>query len=267
MTLITRLAISFTDTSLPLLQKDPALPQSGGVMLLDFKNAGSYPSQSTTFSSGQQFPTLVSTNSVTQNYATATSEGTFDPSSGALTGTLNLSPQAGNDFLIDDVSHGYCFSWWLKLPSSVANNVILAQSPTGGNRSFQSRSVNLGSGLTGFTFNHWNAGSSAESYTFTYAGDTVVRIGYAWKWSGSNWQAKHIIDNGSPSAWDDISGLTDPSVGFYNTAQGNPFAIDFGNSSFGGATYRLLIEDITESGRTPEEVWAADWARGNGRYS
>lgn len=267
MTLITRLATSFTDTSLPLLQADPALPTSGGVMLLDFKSVASYPSQSTTFNSGQQFPTLVSTNSVTQNYATATSAGTFDPSSGALTGTLDLSPQTGNDFLIDDVSHAYCFSWWLKLPSSLGNNQILAQSPAGGNRSFQLSSANLGSGLAFLSFNHWNASSVAEGYIFTYAGDTVVRIGYAWRWSGSNWQAKLIVNNGSPSDWDDINGLTNSSVGFYNTAQGNAFAINFGASSFGGATYRLLIEDMTESLRTPEEIWDADWARGDGRFS
>ena len=92
-------------------------------------------------------------------------------------------------------------------------------------------------------------------------------MGYAWQWSGSNWQAKSVANNGTPSAWGDISGLTDSNVGLYNTAFDHPFLINFGSASVGGSVYRLLIEDLTESGRTPEEVWAADWAVGNGRFS
>ena len=30
---------------------------------------------------------------------------------------------------------------------------------------------------------------------------------------------------------------------------------------------RFYVENLSVSGRTAEEVWAADWARGNGRFS
>lgn len=33
------------------------------------------------------------------------------------------------------------------------------------------------------------------------------------------------------------------------------------------ALCRFYVENLTVSGRTPEQVWAADWARGNGRFS
>ncbi len=267
MTLILRLGSAFTDTSLPFLQKDAALPGAGGVQLFDFKNPGSYPSQSGTFSSGQQFQTLVSTNSVAQSYAEADSAGTFNASTGALTGTLDLSPVVNDPFVIDDVSHNYCFSWWFNLPTNTANNQKLAESPAGSSRSFQVLSTNLGAGLTGFNFNHWGQTSNAKTTAFSYAGGSVFRMGYAWQWSGSNWQSKSVANNGTPSAWGDISGLTDSSVGLYNTASNHPFVINFGSTSVGGAVYRLLIEDLTESGRTPEEVWDADWAVGNGRFS
>ena len=267
MTLILRLGSSFTDTSLPFLQKDSALPDAGGVQLFDFKNPGSYPSQSATFNSGEPFQTLVSTNTVTQSYAEADSAGTFSSATGALTGELDLSPVASDPFVIDDVSHNYCFSWWFKLPTTTANNLKLAESPAGGNRSFQVLSINAGSGLTGFNFNHWGQTSNARTTGFTYAGGSVFRMGYAWQWSGSNWQSKSVANNGTPSAWANISGLTDSNVGLYNTASTNPFLINFGSASVGGSVYRLLIEDLTESGRTPEEVWDADWAVGNGRFS
>jgi len=267
MTLILKLGSTFTDTSLPFLQKDSALPGAGGVMLVDFKSVGSYAAQSAVFSSGQRFQTLVSTNTVTQSYAEADSAGTFNATTGALTGELDLSPVVSDPFVIDDVSHNYCFSWWFNLPTSTANNLKLAESPAGSSRSFQMLSINTGSGLTGLNFNHWGASSNAKTTNFPYVGGSVFRMGYAWQWGGSNWQSKSVANNGTPSAWGDISGLTDSAVGLYNTDATHPFLINFGSATAGGSVYRLLIEDLTESGRTPEQVWDADWARGNGRFS
>lgn len=267
MTLITKLNSSFSDTTLPLLQKDSALPGSGGVMLLDFKNTGTYATQFASFNGGQRFMSLVTTNSITQPYAESTTSGTYSSATGALTGTLNLSPQTSQSFIIDDVSHDYCFSWWFKLPSAIANNLTVAQSGISGNRSFLMASVNLGSGLSSVSFNHWGQTAVARQTSFSYAGNSVFRMGYAWKWNGSIWQAKSVSNNGSPSAWTNITGLTDANIGFYNTSNSNVFRIDFGGSSIGGATYRLLVEDMTESGRTPEQIWAADWASASGRFS
>ena len=269
MTLTFRLGSSFTDSTLPFLQEDFALTDAGGVQLVDFQHITSYPSQSASFSSGQQFQTLVSTNAVTQGYAEATTSGTFDSVTGRLTGTLDLSPDTGSSFLIDDPSHNYCLSWWLKLPSGLPNNFKVAQSPSGGTRSFQ-----LVTTPGALFFNHWDT-QVRKSTSYPYTADTVFRLGYAWQWNGSTWQAKSVLDNGTPSDWSDIPFATqDANVGFYNTAQGNNFIFDAGsetvtsdNGTGGGAAYRLLVEDLTESGRTPEEVWSADWAAVDGRFS
>lgn len=261
MTLTLRFGSSFGDSTLPFLQKDFALPDTGSVQLVDFGRPSSYSSQAASFTSGEQFQTLVSTNAVTQGYAQATTAGTFDSATGALTGTVDLSPDTGNSFVIDDTSHNYCFSWWFKLPGGLGNNIKLAQSPPGGPRSFQ-----LVTTPNGLFFNHWDT-QSRKSTQYFYTPDTVMRLGYAWQWNGSTWQSKSISDNGSPSEWSNINFATqDSAVGLYNTAQGNNFIIDFGGAG-SGATYRLLIEDLTESGRTPEEVWSADWASANGRFS
>lgn len=265
MTLITRFATAFTDTTLPRLALDPAAPLAGGRVLIDFKSPSCHSQAVTSFGSGQQFQTLLGSNP-SQLFAASTTAGTYNPATGAIIGTVNLNPTAANAFVIDNVAQNYCLSFWFRLPSNTGNNLSLAQSHTGGSRSFQLRSVNFGLGLAAINFSHWNAAAPAITASYPYTGGSVFRLGYAWQWSGSIWQYKTISNNNAPSAWINITGLTNPAIGLFNVAQSNAFALEFGSIS-GGATFRALVENLSVSARSPEQVWAADWARGNGRYS
>jgi hypothetical protein len=131
--------------------------------------------------------------------------------------------------------------------------------------------------------------TNSQSVVASPSINTIYRIGYAWYWdpSESAWREKWVVDNGTVgtktvAAWSQQGHGIDLGQGKDDNGSAlglrTPWAVmGFGGDAFSTnetgwwgsdhKLYRLYIEDNTRSGRTPEQVWAADWVRGNGRYS
>lgn len=266
MTLITKLSSAFSDTSLPILQRDPVIPNAGGVVLLDFKNPGCNPTQGSTISSYNQlvsagWPTLTTFGTV--NYNSTTGRAT------SASGVSGFYWDSTSGSVFSDTTANYCLSFWLFLPDVLPDytNAELIVKGIGftntNNNSLSIFSRTTGS-FDGFEiYRPSTTISSSLQNKASLGGITggVYRFGYAWSKNSGTWQHRSIINNGSPSSWTDSTFGTGAD-GVQDRSERGEIRLrqDIG-------VYRFYLENLTLSGRTPEQVWDADWARGNGRYS
>lgn len=262
MTLITKTTTAFTDTSLPILQKDPVLPNAGAVVLFDFKNVGTWSSQSspvTTFTSltTSSWPVLSASNA----------NNTYSPSTGrvAATGATELPLETAGSRLFADLTANYCFSIWIYVPTAFNFFETYLSKGTGSNTSSdRTLTVRGGSGTRLLDISR-AGGTDQFNYVAPAAG--VYRIGYAWSKNSGTWQYKTCV-NQSENAWQNSASGTAANGVYENTANnGALFGTAGGAAPTGLGVYRFYLENLTVSGRTVTQVWDADWARGNGRYS
>lgn len=278
MTLITRLSTAFTDTTLPILQKDPVIPSAGGVVLFDFKNTGTWPSQASPITSydslvNNNWPALTASNS-SNTYSAATGRVT-------ATGAISLPLENASKRLFADTTANYCLSMWVYLPD---NNPAYATY-------FVRGAGNLNSNTHSFVVRVSNTDTeviemfrpSSTDANGTQNGvgfgtgtvndnnlpvNTVYRLGYAWSKNAGQWQHRGILNNDTPTAWANSTfGTGADGVQENASWTGALFGAAGGAAPTGLGVYRFYLENLTVSGRTAEEVWAADWARGNGRFS
>ena len=315
MTLITRLSTAFTDTTLPILRKDPVLPAAGARILLDFKNAGTWDQSDATIGKTDPIYSLVdngaptgldpglvyqnntlvdgATHTATMNYDPTTGRVTFpagDAAAGAVESARYLEKN-GQFYIIDDLTAGYCFSMWLYVDGNGAACTLLNDMRDGNDnarrgfqvtyRSDQKRITVSKPSRIGFPIDATTTASSRNDNSFVSPGNLtsgIYRVGYAWYKDGATWKFRGI--------WDEAIGTETDMLGFDTTGY------DAGQSTHDGARdpnrnwgigkkfssvptlfgsphgiYRLYVENLSVSGRTPEQVWDADWARGNGRFS
>lgn len=357
MTLITRLSTAFTDTTLPVLKRDPVLPNVGGRYLIDAAN--SYSVSGLTSDPGNPNAYNAPLYSLTDDGIATTGavigdhvlrdkkpgaggvptdmedaaglyragigytggttpyfwfpdqpdhpSGTFGGVSTVTDGSKRLryiESQRDGLYAIDDPSHGYTVSLWVKLGTSSKAGLFsrnLASTPPGsaGYPGFgvvaSSAGISVRRDQTG-AFANWRTSGSSNNYitsTQTLLASpstaTIYRIGYSWYWDASEsaWREKWIVDNGTVgtktvAAWSQQAHGIDLGQGISSNGSAvgvrTPHAVmGFGGDPFSSSEsgwwgsdhklYRLYIEDNTRSGRTPEQVWDADWARGNGRFS
>jgi hypothetical protein len=270
MTLITRLSQAFTDTSLPILQKDPVIPNAGGVLLYDFKNVATYSGAAGAIGSYDSM--------VNNNWPTFTGDASkqYDPATGRVSTTSisEMPIQDASNRVFADTTASYCISIWVYIPATMADaqGVLRLGAGTGGNNPNFSLLVNTGTTPSRVKFFRPASTDSTtfqNSYVETVTTDSVVRLGYTWQKNSGNWQHKGSINNGAPSAWvNSTFGTGSDGVQDQSAWSGGLF----GNggaawSSDSPSIYRLYVENLSVSGRTPEQVWDADWARGNGRFS
>lgn len=319
MALITRLSSAFTDTTLPLLQKDPVLPAAGGVLLLDGKNPGCWTGASTIgvtdplyslsrttaadgTTPGQGYwtsygtPTDLSTISKPLAYNSTTGRITF-PSAGTSNAARFIESQSQARYLFNGTDN-FCISVWAYI-APTGTIVLLTTQPSGTSSSTrvgltmyaQAGAGGSGGAAGGFqAFRRSAIGypispgvtATANTQNFAYGGVNnspvgltagIHRLGYAWyKKADGNWYNKPILDQ---TVGTELATPTHVTTGIdlgQSTAGGarDPYhvaAIAPGNFGTDNGIYRLYIENLTLSGRTPEQVWAADWTRGNGRFS
>ena len=357
MTLITRLSTSFTDTTLPLLKRDPVLPSVGGRYLIDAANG--YSVSGLTSSAATASPYNAALYSLTDDGIATTGavignhvlrdkapgasgvptdmedaaglyragigytggsapyfwfpdqpdhpSGTFNGLNSITDGSKRLryiESERDGLYPIDDPSHGYTVSVWVKLGTSSKSalfNRNLTSTPPGGSGypgfslTASSAGISVRRDQTG-AFANWRTSGSSNSYVTNSqtvlaspSTATIYRIGYSWYWdaTASAWREKWLIDDGTVgtktvSAWDQEANGIDLGQGVSTNGSAvgvrTPYAVmGFGGDPFSSSEagwwgsdhklYRLYIEDTTRSGRTPEQVWDADWARGNGRFS
>ena len=284
MTLITRLSTAFTDATLPKLRRDPAI-SDGTTLLFEPKNTFCYPSQATSVVpaewatmrniaqdeykaiTGTDWPTFSKSSlfssdgqntlnyDATDNYLYGSSANVYD---GPMVGSAS--------HLFPDNTHNYCMSffvWCDPLTDPNHYNIIQCQNTRFASATASEVSFTLGqfSNSSQVTFSKSN-GTSRIAPVLDVSRSAVVQIGMAWQVNNGVWQYKTCVNNVASGWVNDAAGSSaNPGI-----ANGSTFACEI-KPGADHRIYRMLVEDMTVSTRTPEEVWAADWARGNGRFS
>ena len=275
MTLITRLSTAFTDTTLPKLRKDPVLADSGSLILYDFK-------------------------------ATANQAAGFNPASpefvnlGTYTGRTSLTPILGGDrsysqskgaitaesdsaqFPVENLSAEQLFN------STDSFLVILWASRRAtnlGNFSF-SGYLTKGTGTSGSgdqTLAILNDGTSPAnivqmkvrlsntagpateiaSTPGPTTGGAPVQLALHWFLDGTQWKA-HAYSNKTK----DSEELSSANPLWITTSYNLQFFGNLGgNGNKGSQVHRLVVENLTQSGRSVSDVLDLDYAYSNGRFS
>lgn len=270
MTLITRLSTTFTDTALPKLVKDPAIVD-GTRLLVDMKSVGTWPSQTGSITTSDQLFSLVD-----NSWPTLGVRGThtYDSTRGGLQANAQADANSGlwlsdtSTGIFNDATHAWAFTFWFYRGAAASGTFFL----------LQDRSVEFTSNGTGgpTTLTVFGAdGSSNPAYLIGGAYSVLRRVGFAvYQDAGNQWKYRTVTDN-SVSSESNLSGATNTAggAGLRASASGTTRPRVF--SAPGGFAsvptdylfYRTFVEDLTVSGRTYQQAFDADWARGNGRYS
>lgn len=259
MPLVVNLAgTSFSDTSLPILYRDPMVA-AGTQFLFDFKNTYSW--------SGQNAPTngAVFKNLVNGGADAAWANGAADGYAGggavisASAGYLNIG--TGYTGLYTGLNK-FAVGCTVGMPAAFVASFYPG---------FFGRAVNTGTlvarmdlELTGrnLRVNQWSLGD----YQQVLNTSTVYDIISTWEPSGVNAGTAKVFVDGVLVRTSAIGNTTLPVAG----VAGTPWV--FGNAGMGGGPdfkgrlFRCFAEDMTISNRTPEQIAAANWAVVNGRF-
>ena len=277
MTLITRLSTTFTDATLPILPKDPVIPNAGAVVLYDFKNVNTWPDQTSPITS---YSSLVNNNWPTLSPTPTPAQHTYNSTSGRITpldtatASFGFPVEDASTRLFADLTANYCISMWLYKPATATgpfDTGYFARNASGTTPSNAEHSliVRIDANQNTIQFQRPDTGFYDNSVELSAPGDAVSRVGYAWSKNNGVWQHKGILNNGASTSYvNSTFGSSANGVKDDPTWIGRLFG-SYGSASADSALgiYRFYVENLTVSGRTAEDVWAADWARGNGRFS
>ena len=234
------------------------------------------------------------TDLATMNYNAATGRVTFptgDATAGAIESARYLEKN-GEFYIIDDLTAGYCMSLWVYIDiSGTSSPSLLTDMMYGDDNSrrgifafYSSGTKKVGIGKpsrVGFpidasTTQTVRADNVYQGPAITQSG--VYRIGYAWYKVSGAWKLRTVWNNainaesnmygfgttGYDAGQATHDGARDPNR---NWGIGKRFSLTPTLWGTPHGLYRLYVENLSVSGRTAEEVWDADWARGNGRFS
>ena len=275
MTLITRLSTAFTDTTLPLLRKDPVLPTTsltgaGDRVLYDWKNVGTWPSQATAINAGQQFFSLADpTVAGVGDGVAANISATYNPTTGRVS-TVNFPGLILEDAATDifsDPAADYVVSFWMSVDAVRAFPALITKGSGDLNTNTHSFIVYGGNSNTSVTWYQPAAtDADARSNFISFPSSSITlgqmnRFGIHWTKSSGSWRIRGVLNNGTPQAYKSMTHGTDANgiqILSSRLAVRAEAEMDFA---------RIYVENLTVSGRTAEQVWDADWARANGRYS
>lgn len=270
MTLITRLTTSFTDTTLPKLVKDPAIVD-GTRLLVDMKSAGTWLSQGSSVTTSDELFSLVD-----NSWPTLSVRGTHTYSStrGGLQGNASADASSGlwlsdtSTGIFNDATHAWAFTFWFYRGAATSGNISL----------LEDEAVTLRSAGTGgpITLKIFGADGTANQNFLLGANYSILRrVGFTVYQDSSNvWKRRSVTDD-SISAESNLSGATNTAGGAGIRASASattrprvfsvPATLSVVPTDY--LFYRTFVEDLTVSGRTYQQAFDADWARGNGRFS
>lgn len=275
MTLITFLSTAFTDTALPVLRKDPVLPSTalngaGDRVLYDWKNVGTWPSQAATINVGDQFYSLADPqitgvgDGVAANISATYSSTTGRVSTGTFPG-LYLEDNATDIF--SDSTADYVVSFWMSIDATSSFPQYMDKGTGDLNVNTHSFVVYGGNNNTAV---QWYQPAATDSnarqnvVNFPSSGITLGqmnRFGIHWTKSSGSWRIRGVLNNDTPGAYASMTHGTSADgiqILSHELRVRAEASMDFA---------RFYVENLTVSGRTAEQVWDADWARGNGRFS
>jgi len=274
MTLITRLSTAFTDATLPILRKDPVLPSTaltgaGDRVLYDWKNIGTWPSQAGTINAGDTFFSLADPNVAgVGDGVDANIAATYDSATGRVsTDTFpGLEIEDNYDDIFSDPTADYVVSFWMSFDSTSAFPQVSKKGIGDLNSNTFSFVVYGGSNTTAVNWYQPAAGdpdakSNAVNFSSVTLG-TMNRYGVHWTKSSGSWQIRGVLNDNTPGSYGSMSHGTDANGIQLNSAWNWQF-----RAESTADIARIYVENLSVSGRTAEQVWDADWARGNGRYS
>lgn len=270
MTLITKLATSFTDTTIPKLTKDPVIPATGARLLLDMKSSGTWPSQASTITTSDSIFSLVD-----NSWPTLSVRGshTYNSTRGGMQANAALDASTGlwlsntSTNIINDATASWAVTFWFYRGASHSGSLRLID-----DNAFQVQSNNAGPwfwrifGANGTVNEQFFDGNSYS--ILRRAGFTVYQD------AGNIWRYR-TVNNTSVSSEFALSGATNTVGGAgllasaSSTTRPRVFSAPsgFNNVPTDFLFYRFYAENLTLSGRTYQQVFDADWARGNGRFS
>lgn len=289
MTLVTRLSATFTDATLPRLISDPVWNEDGGRVLFDAKNLICHPTQSTTI-----IPSTPLASAGENNWPITTSTGrNYNPSTGRITpyaaggGSAGITMEnsgSGNTGpypIINNASHAYAGVLWFYVPASfTANSPTLLSKGAGSTSSSNSLTISF-DGTTNVLRvtrpKQTDTGYNNNAIVTPTLTEGVHRIGFGWDKADGTWKRRGILNQATAvTGADSVDTFGSDTNGVNLPAAGSTWdLLLFGNIGFGFfnftnaeiGIYRFYAENLTQSGRTIQQVWDADWAYANGRYS
>lgn len=271
MTLITKLATSFTDTTLPRLTKDPVIPNAGARLLVDMKSSATWPSQASSITTSSQLFSLVDNSWPTLSVA---GTHTYNPTRGGIQANNQSDANSGlwlsntSTGIFNDATHAWAFTFWFYRGASASGTFRL----------LQDRALEFDSNGSGgpCTLNIIGAnGSSNQAFLIGNNYSVLRRVGFAVYQDASNVWKYRTVEGNSVSGESNLSGATNTAggAGLRASASGTtrprvfPVPGGFSTVPTDYLFYRTYAENLTLSGRTFQQVFDADWARGNGRFS
>ena len=273
MTLITRLSTAFTDTTLPILRKDPVLPVTaltgaGDRVLYDWKNAGTWPSQAGTIATGANFFSLGdSTVPGVGDGVAASFNATYNPTNGKVISDGDFFLEDNYDDIFSDPTADYVVSLWMSIESTGFYPAYMQKGISNLNSNQNSFVIYGGNNQQTFEWYQPAATDTDSRANFFIVPSSLItlgvvnRFGIHWTKSSGSWRLRGVFNNNTPGAYRAMTHGTGADGIQLNSAWKLKL-----HQTFPGLA-RFYVENLSVSGRTAEEVWAADWARGNGRFS
>jgi hypothetical protein len=283
MTLITRLSTAFTDASLPKLRIDPVLTDAGSLVLYDFKAKAN---QAAGFNpASPQFVNLGTYAGITSitPLSVAPSNYAYDQTKGAIVWdagnpaplppiAVEANASAGSSDLFNTTDDFLVILWASRRATNLGGfffNTYLGKG-TGNTNSGDQSFYFMNNGTTPASsirasINFNTSSSHATNSSFPdgpSTGGNPVQLAMHWFWNGSAWEM-NAYSNKVKAAAEPTSAnpmwLASSNLGFFRQIGGS--------SGAGSQVHRLVIENLTASGRTAAEVLALDYAYSNGRFS
>ena len=275
MTLITRLSTAFTDTTLPKLRKDPVLADAGSLILYDFKasanradgfsltspefvNLGSYTSKTSI-----TVPTGIDYDETKGALVYESGTNVINVETGASAGSSNLFNTTDNFLLIlwasrraTNVGTFFYFNYLAKGTGSTGSGdqtLYFMNNGTTPNNSIIAR-VNFDATSSHATDSAFMSGPTS--------GGAPVQLAMHWFKTGSTWEMNAYSNKtkatNEPTSTDPLW-LAGTNLAFFRQTGGYDGA--------GAQVHRLVVENLTQSGRSVTEVLNLDYAYSNGRFS
>lgn len=252
--LLNKSAGACTDTTLPILYRDPAA-SSGSKWVLDALDSFSWPSQGAP-SVGSAWVNLVSGNDASFFSGAATWGGSGGFVSAAATGPEVRMPTAGK--LAAGNLTGFVVIAWVK-PSAIVSNKFIVGMSDGLPANAQYLIYQSGASFA-FIANTL----SAPTYNGVVAG-TVYQVAVGYQGNGAGSFTRTAWVNGVQIG----AGTAAVAASIYQPTSTVPRvakAPAFGTDAYDGTIYRALLDDLS-SGATVAQIVAADYAAGVGRFS
>jgi hypothetical protein len=255
MGLITKLPnVNFTDASLPKLYKD-GLINAGTLGLYDFKNAvtfgGSLPAAGSTLTNGLSLTNMVDAGpaaSVVSSALVYTAGGGIQFNGGGPASLISM----GNNYNLAPANPNFLMLLWVKMTMVSSNYGLLFG--------------------RGYTTNppdcqyRFDMGANGQQIRAGIGGPTTVPVGEVAGATALNSLYQVAIAKVGTTLSIYRNGLLTGTAGCDATLANPALPLELGRD-YKGVVYRVLIENLTISGKDPLKQVQADYAANAGRFS